>query len=433
MWPIGGKKINRQMFKKTTLDNGLRVITVPVAGTKTVTVLVLVGTGSRCETKDINGISHFLEHMFFKGTKKRPTPADITEELDGVGGEYNAFTSKEYTGYFAKVNYKQFDLALDWISDIFLNSRLEEKEIEKEKGVILEEINMYLDTPIYYIGHLWESLLYGDHPAGWPVLGSKENILNIGREQIANYLKSQYTGSNSLICVAGNFNENEALEKIKKHFGTLRGGNPRPSAGVSENQSRPEALPHFKKTDQTHFCLGVRGYGAFHPDRYVFSILGIILGGFMSSRLFQEVREKRGLAYYIKTSTEASTDVGYLVTQAGVANSKIEEAIATILAEYRLIREKGVSEKELLRAKDHIKGSMLLNLETSDEQASFFSIQEILRKEILTPEQVFAKIDMVGANDIRRVADDIFRPEKLNLALIGPFKNKKKFEELLRI
>ncbi len=421
------------MFKKTVLDNGLRVITIPVAGTKTVTVLVLVGTGSRCETKDINGISHFLEHMFFKGTKKRPTPADIVEELDSIGGEYNAFTSKEYTGYFAKVNYKQFDLALDWISDIFLNSLLDEREIEKEKGVILEEINMYLDTPIYYIGHLWESLLYGDQPAGWHVLGGKENILNIGREQIANYLKSQYAGNNTLVCAAGNFDESEAVEKIKKYFGKLRGGSPRPSAKVFENQSQPEVLPHFKKTDQTHFCLGARGYGAFHPDRYIFSILGIILGGFMSSRLFQEVREKRGLAYYIKTSTEASTDVGYLVTQAGVANSKIKEAIATILAEYRLIREKGISEKELLRAKDHVKGSMLLNLETSDEQASFFAIQEILRKEILTPEQVFAKIDRVGIDDIRRVADDIFRPEKLNLALIGPLEDREELVNLLKV
>ncbi|MBI4812748.1 insulinase family protein [Candidatus Falkowbacteria bacterium] len=421
------------MFKKAILDNGLRVVAIPMAGTKTVTVLVLVGTGSRCETKDINGISHFLEHMFFKGTKKRPTPADIVEELDSVGGEYNAFTSKEYTGYFAKVNYKQFDLALDWIADIFLNSQLEEKEIEKEKGVILEEINMYLDTPIYYIGHLWESLLYGDQPAGWHVLGGKENILNIGREQIANYLKSQYAGSNTLVCVAGNFNENETMEKIKKYFGKLKSGSPRPSARVLENQGQPEILTHFKKTDQTHFCLGARGYGVFHADRYVFSVLGIILGGFMSSRLFQEVREKRGLAYYIKTSTEISTDVGYLVTQAGVANSKIEEAVETILAEYRFIREKGVSEKELLRAKEHVKGSLLLNLETSDEQASFFAIQEILKKEILTPEQVFAKIDMVSVDDVRRVADDIFKPEKLNLALIGPFKNRGRFEKLLRI
>jgi predicted Zn-dependent peptidase len=404
-----------------------------MAGTKTVTVLVLVGTGSRCETKEINGISHFLEHMFFKGTKKRPTPADITEELDSVGGEYNAFTSKEYTGYFAKVNHKQFDLALDWISDIFLNSLLAEEEIAKEKGVILEEINMYLDTPIYYIGHLWENLLYGDQPAGWAVLGSKENIAKMGREQIADYLKSQYVGDNTVVCVAGNLGEDETVEKIKKYFGKLKSGNPRPSAKASDNQGRPEVLPHFKKTDQTHLCLGVRGYGAFHPDRYVFSILGTILGGFMSSRLFQEVREKRGLAYYIKTSTEASSDVGYLVTQAGVANSKVEEAIETILAEYRLIREKGVGEKELLKAKDHIKGSMLLNLETSDEQASFFSIQEILRKEILTPEQVFAKIDRVGVDDVKRVADDIFRSEKLNLALIGPLKEKEKIEGLLRI
>src|SRR4030042_4006088 len=181
------------MFKKTTLNNGLRVLTIPMPNTKTVTVLILVGTGSKYETKEINGISHFLEHMFFKGTAKRPSPAKIVEELDRVGGEYNAFTSKEHTGYYAKVDFRHLDLALDWISDIFLNSKLDEQEIEKEKSVILEEINMYLDTPMHYVGHLWEELLYNGQPAGWPVWGNKDVILGLKRDKFLEYLKAQYT------------------------------------------------------------------------------------------------------------------------------------------------------------------------------------------------------------------------------------------------
>ena len=421
------------MFKKTILQSGLRVLTVPMPNAKTVTVLVLVGTGSKYETKEINGISHFLEHMFFKGTKKRPTPAKIVEELDSIGGEYNAFTSKEHTGYYAKVDVNHLDLALDWISDIFLNSKFDAGEIEKEKGVILEEINMYLDLPMHYVGHLWEELLYNGQPAGWPIWGTKEVVANLKREQFLKYLFSQYTAKNTLICLAGNFDEASILGKIEKYFKGLETSGFKDKEKVIEKQSEPGLLVHFKETDQTHLCLGARGYDIFHKDKYIFNILGTILGGFMSSRLFQEVREKKGLAYYIRTSAETNTDSGYLVTQAGVTNLKAEEAIKTILNEYRKIKETKISDEELSRAKEHVKGNMLLNLETSDELASFIAGQEILKKEILTPEKVFAEIDKVTAEDVQRVAFDIFKPEKLNLALIGPFKEKEKFEKILLI
>ena len=421
------------LFKKTTLKNGLRVLTVPMAGTKTVTVLILVGTGSKYETKEISGISHFLEHMFFKGTKKRPDPAKIVEELDRIGGEYNAFTSKENTGFYAKVNYENLDLALDWISDIFLNSKFDAKEIEKEKGVIVEEINMYFDIPMHYVGYLWEELLYGDQPAGWPVWGTKEVVTGLGREQFINYWKSQYSAKNSLVCLAGNFEEKTALKKIEKYLGGFNGREYKNKQEVFENQKKQEVLIHYKKTDQTHLCLGVRGYDIFHKDRYVLSVLGTILGGFMSSRLFQEVRERQGLAYYIRTAVDSNTDNGYLVTQAGVANEKAEKAVKTILNEYKKIKNKKISADELDKAKEHIKGNMLLNLETSDELASFIAGQEILKKEILTPEEVFRRIDKVSIDDIWRVAQNIFRPEKLNLALIGPFKENKTFKALLEI
>jgi len=421
------------LFKKKALQNGLRLVTVPMPGSKTVTVLILVGTGSEYETKEINGISHFLEHMIFKGTKKRPTPAVIAQELDEIGGEFNAFTSKEHTGYYAKVNYKQLDLALDWISDIFLNSQFPAAEIERERGVILEEINMYMDLPMHYVSNLWEELLYGDQPAGWPIWGTKNVILNLTRENFFNYFNSQYCARNTIVCVAGNFDEKNIEEKIEKYFSGIRKEEFKDKLKVAEAQEKPGIIVYFKETDQTHLCLGVRGYDIFHKDKYAFNILGTILGGFMSSRLFQEVREKRGLAYYIRTGIETAIDSGYLVTQAGVANTKAEEAITAILAEYKKIRDIKISEEELIRAKEHIKGNTLLNLETSDETASFVAGQEILKKEILTPEEVFARIDEVAIDDIQRVAQDIFKPEKLNLALIGPFKEKDKFEKLLEI
>ena len=421
------------MFKKTTLKNGLRVLAIPMPNTKTVTVLILVGTGSKYETKEINGISHFLEHMFFKGTEKRPTSEEIVKDMDRIGGEYNAFTSKETTGYFAKVDAKHLDLALNWISDIFLNSKFDEAEIEKEKNVILEEINMYYDLPMHYIGILWEQLLYGDQPAGWPVWGNKEVISNLKRDNFLQYLKFHYSANNSLVCVAGNFNEANIVQEIEKYFSRLNGRDFKNKEKVKEKQDKAKLLVYVKKTDQTHLCLGVRGYNLFHPDRYVLSVLGVILGGFMSSRLFQELREKKGLAYYIRTSVETNADTGYLVTQAGVSNDKAEESIQTILKEYKKIKEQKITAEELARAKEHLKGNMLLNLETSDEMASFIGAQEIIKKEILTPEEIFNKIDKVSIDDIKRVAQDIFKLNQLNLALIGPFEDKKIFEGLLRI
>ncbi len=421
------------MFKKVILKNGLRFITIPMPGSKTATILILVKTGSKNETKEINGISHFLEHMFFKGTKKRPTPADIVKDMDRIGGEYNAFTSKETTGYYAKVDPRHLGLALDWISDIFLNSKFEEEEIKKEKGVILEEINMYYDLPMQYVGVLWEELLYGNQPAGWPVWGRKEIVLKLKRNNFLNYLKTRYSAKNSLVCIAGNFDEKKINGEIKKYFGKLDGRKVDGKEKVFEKQGKPESIVHFKETDQTHLCLGVRGYNIFHKDRYVLKILGIILGGFMSSRLFQEIREKRGLAYYIRTSADTNADTGYLVTQAGVANNKAEEAISAILNEYKKIKDKKISKEELDKAKEHIKGNMLLNLETSDELASFIAGQEIIKEAILTPEEVFKKIDLISIDDIRRVAQDIFKPEKLNLAMIGPFKDREKFKKLLEI
>jgi len=437
------------MFKKTTLKNGLRIITVPQKGTEAVTVLVLVGTGSKYEKKEINGISHFLEHMYFKGTKKRPSTIAIAETLDKVGGIYNAFTSEEYTGYFAKIAAFHFDLALDWVSDIFLNSTLPESEIEKEKRVIIEEINMRFDHPIEYIQILWPKLLYGDQPAGWDVAGKKESVVRITREKLFNYMKKQYVASNTIICLAGKIKEDLVTQKIKKYFfrieKTKPTGKPKvidasitsastlsKTEGV-EKQTKPNLLLHPRETDQTHLCLGVRAYNLFHPKRYAQDLLAIILGGMMSSRLFEEIRSKLGIAYYIQTVNETNPDTGFIFTQAGLDNKNIEKGILTILKEYKKISQKKVPEKELKKAQDYLKGKMTLLLESSDAQASFYAGQELLEKKILTPEEIFAKIDKISQGDILKVARDIFKPEKLNLALIGPFRSKEKFEKLLTL
>jgi predicted Zn-dependent peptidase len=421
------------MYKKVTLKNGLRIITIPIKNTQAVTTLVLVGTGSKYETKDINGISHFLEHMFFKGTKKRKTKLEIAETLDKIGGMYNAFTGEEFTGFWAKVCNKHFDLALDWISDMFLNSKIEQKEIEKERGVILEEVNMYLDTPMMYVDDLWEKLLYGNQPAGWLTIGTKKVIKSLKRKQFLDYFKNHYSAKNTIVCVAGNIDSKIAEAKIKKCFSNINKSLPKAKIRVIEQQKEPQCLIYFKKTDQTHIRLGARGYDMFHPKKYAQILLSVILGGFMSSRLFLSVREEKGLAYYIKTASDSNTDTGYLVTSAGVDNKKVYEAIKLILKEYKKLKTKKISKQELQKAKDYIKGTMSLSLESSDSQAFFFAGQELLSQKILTQEQQFEKIDQVSINDIMKVAQDIFVPEKLNLALIGPFKDKNKFQRLLKI
>lgn len=423
------------LYKKTTLNNGLRVITVPMESSNSVTVLILVGTGSKYETKDINGISHFLEHMFFKGTQKRPNTLEISETLDSVGGEYNAFTSKEVTGYWAKVDKKHVDVALDWICDIFLNSKFDETEMEHEKGVILEEVNMYLDTPTAYVGELWESLLYGDTPAGWRVIGEKENITSFNREKVIKYFNSHYSPSNTIVCVAGAINQGDIENKIADYFKDKKNTEFGKKEKVEEKQKEPAVLLHYKKTDQTHFCLGVRAYDLFDEKKYALSLLSVILGGNMSSRLFIKVRERNGLAYSIHTSTDNATDTGYLVTQAGIDHKNLEKAVQLILEEYKNLRDNKVSEKELQKAKDYLKGVMSLSLDASDHQASFYAIQDLLEGEVSTPEDKFAKIDKVTVDDIKAIAKDIFVPEKLNLAMIGPNEEKEaeKIKNLLKL
>ena len=405
-----------------TFPNGLRLVLVPMSSTKTATILVLVGTGSRYETKKINGISHFLEHMMFKGTAKRPGALDISYELDSVGADYNAFTSQEYTGYYVKSSADKFDLSLDVISDIFLNSRFDENEILKEKGVIVEEINMYKDTPMRYVNDLFDELLYGDQPLGWPITGEKDEVIKLERENFVEYFNTHYFAKNTIIAVAGNINAEETKEKISKAFSTIREHTKLQAVPVREEQSDPTAKIFYKKTDQTHFCLGVRTFGLNDPREEALDVMSVILGGGMSSRLWNEVREKRGMAYYVRTGADAFVDAGCLVTRAGVDNKRVGSAIEIILNEYQKIKEEMVDEKEIRKAKDFIKGKVAISLEASDDLASFYAEQELLRGKILTLEERLEKIEKVTAEEVKNLAGEIFVPGKLNLSLIGPFK-----------
>jgi len=426
------------MFTKKILSNNMRFIKLPLKNTKIATVLVLVKVGSKFETKEISGISHFLEHMFFKGTEKRPNKLLIAKTLDQIGGEYNAFTAHEYTGFYAKVNGKHLTLAMDVISDILLNSKFDENEINREKGVIIEEINMYQDNPMEYIDTLWTGLLFGDQPAGWDILGKKETVLKMNREKILSYYKKYYTPANILICLSGDLSglkfqkniEKVVAEKYFKYNGLISTVNKSKLEKI--NQKDPKVSLLYKKTDQTHLMLGVRSYNIFHPDLYNLKLLSVILGGGMSSRLFMEIRENRGLAYYIYTRNDSDTDAGYLVSGAGLDNSKVEEAVKVIIDQYYKIKSNGINADELKKAKDCLKGRMLLNLETSSQWANFFASQELLKEDILNLKDIFAKIDKITVDDIKRTANDIFVNNKLNLALIGPFKDIGKFEKILR-
>jgi len=414
-------------FNKKKLDNDLRTITVPIEHTQATTVLVMIGAGAKYETKKQNGISHFLEHMFFKGTEKRPSTLELASVLDKVGGEYNAFTGKEVTGYWSKVDIKHLDLALDWVSDVLLNSKFESDKIQNEKGVIIEELNMYLDTPMRYVEDLWEKLLYGDQPAGRLTIGTKENIKNFDRGQLINYLNNYYLAENTVVCIAGDIEVDESQQRVEKAFADLKTGSKKEKPAVEEKQEKPQVLTHYKDTDQTHLVVGTRGYDMFSSERFAQSILATMLGGNMSSRLFIEVREKRGLCYYIQCSSETKTDTGYLAVKAGLDHDEVSQALKVILDQFKEIKEGNFTEEELQKAKDYLKGNTILNLEASDEQATFYTGQELLTDEILTPEQKFKKIDQVSKEDLQNVAQELFKSENLNLALIGPHKDEDKF------
>ncbi len=418
-------------MNKKTLKDGLRIGTIPLKNTRVATVFVLVRTGSKHEEENVSGISHFLEHMLFKKTKKRPSPLKIVEDLDKVGGIYNAFTGSDYTGYYAKVDTSKLSLAIDWVADIYLNSLLPKEEVEKEKGVIKEEINMYYDSPMAYSQVLFQKLLYGDQPAGRDIVGTKESVSAITREDLFSYMKGQYVAENTVVVVAGNIKKKETESEVARAFSGIRKGEAKRSVPVIEKQKKPEVLTFYKETDQTHLCLGARGFNIFHPYRYAQELIATILGGMMSSRLFIKIRDEMSLAYYIRTSVEDNPDTGVIFTRAGVDNKKAKDAISAIMKEYKKIGREGVPPKELKKAKEYLKGKSAILLEPSDALAYFHGANELLENRMYELKDVFSSIDKVTTKDIKKTAKDIFKPENINLALVGPHKNKKAIQKLL--
>jgi predicted Zn-dependent peptidase len=420
-------------YKKTILSNGLRVITIPEENSLAVTVFVLVEAGSKYETKEVNGISHFLEHMCFKGTKNRPTALDITSELDSLGAQYNAFTSQEFTGYYAKVAANHFAGALDIVSDLYLNPLLPAAEIEKEKGVIVEEINMYEDLPQHRVQDLILEALYGNQPAGWNIAGDKEIVKTFNRDTFLKYRGEHYVSSATTVVVAGNFNEEKAIKDIESKFSDMHAGEKRGKLKVTDNQIAPVVLAKKKESDQTHLVLAVRTFPAVDKRNHTIDVLSQILGGGMASRLFQKIRDEMGAAYYIRCSNNVHTDHGFLEASAGADNKRAKEVISAIVGEFSRLKNELPTEKELNRAKESLIGHMFLGLETSDAIAGHYGLQEVIKREIEQPEEYAEKIRAVTGEDIMAVAKDIFVQKNLNLATIGPSDKKEDLAELLRI
>ncbi len=412
-------------YKKHTLKNGLRIILVPIKEMTTATALICVGTGSRFEEERENGLAHFLEHMFFKGTKTRPKSMMILKELDTLGSQHNAYTGKDRTAYYTKVPSAKILQAMDILHDLFLNSLFEAKEIKKESGTIVQEINMYEDMPAQQVYDIFETVLYGEnHPLGREIIGTKKNVSSFVRKDFLSYLEKCYAAHNTVVCVSGNFSEGKVLAKIKKDFKNMHSGN-RPYHEIFVGtQKSPVLKIKNKKTDQTQVVVGVHTGGFDHKDRYVYSVLANILGGGMSSRLWEEVREKRGLAYSVHAFVDFYPEAGYFAAKAGVEHDKLIESLQLILKELKKIAQHGVTEEEFERARSGFEGRIAFSLETSDAIASNFAEQEATRDEIVVPEESLRRIKKVKRADIQRVAKEIFVDEQLNCAIVGPQKER---------
>jgi predicted Zn-dependent peptidase len=413
------------------LDNGLRILTAPMDSAQSVTCAIMLAAGSRYETPETNGIAHFAEHMFFKGTERRPTARDISMEIDGIGGEFNAFTGKEYTGYYVKCAAESRDIALDVLVDMLRNSKFAPDEIEREKGVIIEEMNMYYDTPRDFIGGVYEELLYGDQPLGWDIIGRKETIRGAKRDTFDGYVGHWYKPSRMVVGVGGKVGD-DLHQRVQELLGDMEEAETgRPEPVKVDPHEHAHVKVHTKTSDQAHICLGVHSYPLEHPDRYVLQVLSTILGGGMSSRLFTEVRERRGLAYYVYGLNHSYTDTGSLYAQAGVDINRIDDAVSTVATELHKVANEPIPAAELEKAKSFAKGRFVLQLETSQGLIMFGLRREVLESRTPDPEEILTEIDKVTAEDVGRVAGDLIEKQGLNLAVIGPFDDPDRFEKLL--
>ncbi len=419
------------VFERHTLSNGLRVLTAPLSHAQSVACFVMLAAGSRYENQDNRGIAHFAEHMFFKGTERRPTSRDLTTIVDGIGGEFNAFTSKEYTGYYVRCAGADRDTALDVLVDMIRHSKFDPEEVEREKGVILEEMNMYFDTPRDYIGSVYEQLMFGDNPLGWETLGTKETVRGATRDTFLDYIGHWYTPPRIVIGVSGMVGDDlfPTLESLVGDMGGAGDGGPPPAD--MRKDGVPRVRIHQKESDQAQICLGVPSYPLEHPDRYALQLLATVLGSGMSSRLFLEVRERRGLAYYVYGLNNSYTDAGSLFAQAGVDLGRVDEAVRVVVEQFRRLADETVPADELEKARSLAKGRFVLQTESPQGLILFGLRREVLEGKAAEPEELLAGLDAVTAEDVQRVGQDIVSDGAPRLAVIGPFEDQERFENLL--
>jgi predicted Zn-dependent peptidase len=424
----------KRVYQKTVLDNGLRILTSTMPHTRSVSVGFFIGVGSRYESKEENGITHFLEHMLFKGTTKRPTAKDISLAIEGIGGVFNASTGRELTTYWAKVAQDHFPIAVDVLADMLLNSKLDGEELEKERMVIVEEINMILDQPSDLVHQLANELMWPDHPLGRDQAGTKESVSGLARTMMHDYLKGHYQPANTVLAVAGNIEHDDALKEISAQLSGWKERTRGSYLPMDEEQKAIRVKVEQRPTQQAHLVLLLPGVSRFDDDRYSASLLNTVLGQGMSSRLFLEVREKRGLAYAVYSYLAPLQDTGLMGVYAGVDVQKIGEALKAILAELGEARQELVSDEELKKAKEFTKGRLLLQMEDSFAVAAWMGRQELLEDRILSVDEVLEEVDAVTAEDVQRVAQELFQQEKLNLAVVGPYEETQaeQFKALLK-
>jgi len=420
-------------FKKTTLPNRLRIITIPTKGNPSVMVLVVVETGSNYETKAQNGLSHFLEHMCFKSTTKRPKASLIAKELDELGAQNNAFTGNELTGYYAKAAKRHFPKLFEIISDLYLNPTLPREDLEKERGVILEEISMYEDLPQRKVWEVLSKLMYGDAPAGRPILGPRENIKRFTRKDFVDYRLKHYVASKTIVIVAGDVSEQAVLREVKKHFKDIPRHKRLSKPSVIEKQKLPGLLIQKKKTDQTHMVMAFRTHGASDKRIPAITVLTEILGKGMSSRLFTKLRDEMGACYYVRASHDELTDHGVFTISTGINVSRTKEVLKVLLEECNKLVRTSVSETELQKAKEHNIGHLYMNLETTDSIAEFYAGQEVSAHKLERPQELEKAIRKITAADVMKVAKEIFRDDKLNLAIVGDISDQKSIKKVLTL
>ena len=419
-------------FTRAVFKNGLRVVMAPMPGNLATTAIILVEAGSKYETKDINGLSHFLEHMCFQGTKKRKTSLDVTNELNNIGAEFNAFTTYEQTGYHVKARNNDIEVVLDVLSDMYINPKFEEKEIEREKGVVVEEMKLNDDIPKRRVADVFMELMYGrEQPAGWRIEGHPEIVRALTRENILQYRSKFYLAPATTLVLAGGFDQDALLPKIENYFSEMPAGEKGQKLPVKEEQGAPGIKLQFKESDQTHLILGVRAYNMFDKRRYALGLLGDILGASFGSRLFERLRNEMGVAYYVGAGAEMMTDHGFLEAAAGVDNTRFLEATKAIIEEMKRLADQKVPADELQRTKNRIAGNTVLGLETSEAVAMFYGDQEHFGRPIETPEEMLEKLTAVTAEDIQNVAQDILKNDRLNLAVIGPHKESEELRKIL--